>query len=128
MGKYEYMRFPLELILEEIKQQYNIQVITHNDHVYVKVCKGMYGLPQAGCIAHDKLVQHLQQHGYAPRKFTPGLWQHEHRDITFCLVVNDVGVKYTKKEDAKHLTVAIQQAYTCTIDWEGKVFCGSTLK
>ena len=34
--------------------------------VYAKVNKGMYGLPQAGKLAHDDLVAYLATSGYLP--------------------------------------------------------------
>eukprot|EP00957_Ditylum_brightwellii_P203806 15336276-Ditylum_brightwellii.AAC.1 len=128
MTDFEYMRFPIELIPEEIMQQHNIQVIAHKRHVCAEIRKGMYRLPQAGRIAHEKLVKHLKNCGYSPCKFTPGLWQHEHRDIVVCCVVDGFGVEYTKKEDVEHLISALQEAYKCTIDWAGKVFFGISLK
>ena len=90
--------------------------IAHNGKVYAEICKGMYGLLQAGCITHAKLILHLAKHGYSPCKLTPGPWRHEHHDITFCLGIDNFGVKYTKKEDADHLIQTLREIYTCTID------------
>eukprot|EP00957_Ditylum_brightwellii_P164442 12519375-Ditylum_brightwellii.AAC.1 len=116
MQEYEYMQFPIELIPDKIIKQYNIQAIAHNGKVYAEICKGMYGLLQAGCITHAKLILHLAKHGYSPCKLTPGPWRHEHCDITFCLGIDNFGVKYTKKEDADHLIQTLKEIYTCTID------------
>eukprot|EP00957_Ditylum_brightwellii_P058094 4405855-Ditylum_brightwellii.AAC.1 len=99
-----------------------------NGNVYVEIRKGMYGLPQTGKIANNQLVKHLKQYGYRPTKHTPGLWKHKTRDITFCLVVDNFGVKYTSKKDVKHLIDALQKLYTITVDHKGKIFCGITLK
>jgi hypothetical protein len=35
-----------------------------NNNIVFQVDKGMYGLPQAGKLAQDKLVAHLATHGY----------------------------------------------------------------
>ena len=70
---YEYMRFRLELIPEEIRKQYNLDAIAVNGWVYVEIRKGMYGLPQAGILANKLLKQRLAKHGYYKCKHTPGL-------------------------------------------------------
>ncbi|KAL7478060.1 hypothetical protein ACHAW6_003843 [Cyclotella cf. meneghiniana] len=42
--------------------------------VYLKVTKGMYGLPQAGLLAYKLLEKRLNKHGYFQSKIIPGLW------------------------------------------------------
>lgn len=87
----------------------------------------MYGLPQAGRIANDHLVPHLAQHGYIQSARIPGLFTHLTRPISFCLIVDDFGVKYVGKEHALHLQQVLQEKYTVTTDWTGSKFCGLTL-
>mmetsp|Transcript_37439 Transcript_37439/g.52808 ORF Transcript_37439/g.52808 Transcript_37439/m.52808 type:complete len:111 (+) Transcript_37439:250-582(+) len=72
----------------------------------------MYGLPQAGKIANDQLVKFLRPHGYEECNITPGLWKHATRDITFCLVVDDFGIKYTDEDVLNHLLTAMIRAST----------------
>ena len=60
----------------------------------------MYGLPQAGRIAHDNLKKHLAKSNYAPCTHTSGLWKHTTNDICFTLWVDDFLVKYTNRKDA----------------------------
>ena len=128
MERYEYGRIPYHLIPIEIREQYNLDQLVANDgHIYFEVRKGMYGLPQAGIIAYHALRDHLQPHGYQPCRYTPGLWKHDTRDLRFCLVVDDFGVKYKNKDDANHLIAALQEKYEVTIDWTGHLFCGITL-
>ena len=55
MDIYDYMKLPLDIIPEEIIQQYNLRNLEHKGFVYMEIKKGMYGLPQAGKIANDKL-------------------------------------------------------------------------
>jgi hypothetical protein len=93
----------------------------------VEIHKGMYGLSQAGRIANDALVLHLAKHGYLQSKMIPGLFHHESRPVSFCLVVDDFGIKYVGKENAEHLINALKSKYTITIDWEAKQFCGINL-
>ena len=88
----------------------------------------MYGLLQAGKLAHDNLVTFLYQHGYYPASFIPGLWKHRTRKITFTLVVDDFGVKYTDIKDFQHLADIISKKYTITTDLTGSLCIGVTLE
>jgi hypothetical protein len=103
MKEYEYMRLHISDIPEEIIKQYNLRAIADNDWAYIEVRGGMYGLPQAGKLAHDFLQQRLANHGYAPIPSTPGLWKYKTRPVTFTLVDDDFGVKYIGRENAEHL-------------------------
>ena len=85
----------------------------------------MYGLPQAGILAEKQLIRFLGSYGYSPVPHTPGLWHHQWRPITFCLVVDDFGIKYISKEHADHLIQCLQNHYQeDEINWAGKQFCG----
>ncbi len=84
----------------------------------------MYGLPQASILANKLLEQHLNSKGYYHCQHTPGLWRHVWRDIIFCLVVNDFGIKTTLHEHVLHLKTALKEHYTVTMDWDGSLFCG----
>ena len=55
MDHYEYMQLPFDIIPQDIIDWYNFIDISHNLKVYIDILKGMYGLPQAGRIAHDRL-------------------------------------------------------------------------
>ena len=57
----------------------------------------MYGLKKSGKIANDDLIEYLKEFGYYPSRKTPGLWFHKTRNISFTLVVDDLGVKYIEK-------------------------------
>ena len=56
------------------------------------------------------------------------MWQHTTRRTTFCLCVDDFGIKYYIKEDANHLPQAIGSHYKYTTDWDGKNYCGLTFE
>ena len=127
MDRFEYMKLPSTLIPDEIMKQYNLTELLHKDFIHIEIQKGMYGLPQAGRLANKQLEKHLALHGYFPTKHTPGLWRHEHRPITFSLVVDNFGIKYVNKEDADHLLAALQEKYKVTMDWNGNLYCGITL-
>jgi hypothetical protein len=128
MKRYEYMRLAISLIPQEIIEQYNLMDLVVDGYVYIEIRKGMYGLPQAGIIANQKLTKHLAKYGYHPTKHTPGLWKHVQRPVTFSLVVDDFGIKYVGQHNAQHLLDAISDLYKNTVDWTGALYCGITLK
>ena len=59
MNRYEHTKLPLDIIPEEIIQQYNLRNLAHKGFEYMVIQKVMYGIPQAGKIANDKLKLHL---------------------------------------------------------------------
>jgi hypothetical protein len=122
------MRIPVADIPDDIFHKYKLAGLVYNNYVLVEIRKGMYGLPQAGILAHDRLVDHLAKHGYFPTKHTPGLFTHTTRPISFSLVVDDFGVKYVGREHAEHLVTTLQLLYTITTEWEGELYLGITLK
>ena len=87
----------------------------------------MYGLKQAAILAFEYLVSNLSQYGYHPLPHTLSVWKHESHPISFCLCVDDFGIKYFRKADANHLLTSLQNHYTVTTDWSGQNFCGLTL-
>ena len=100
----EYMRLQLNIIPKEIIVKYNLQELEDkNEWEYIQINKGMYGLPQAGIRAYNLLTKRLSEKGYYQSQNTPGLWKHVHRDIAFCLVVDNFGIKTTKMEHMLHL-------------------------
>ena len=105
-----------------------MNIVNNHGFVYVKIVKGMYGIKQAGIIAHKALIHHLSPFGYHPARHTPGLWQHETRDTIFTLVVEDFSIKHTSLENAQHLLKSLKEKYRISEDWEAKICIGITLK
>ena len=128
MAQYEYMWIPIKHIPSNIMEQYHLADLVHNNMVMVEIRKGMYGLPQAGILANDRLQAHLATHGYSAAEHTPGLFHHTTRPISFTLVVDDFGIKYVGTEHAQHLIDTLENLYNITIDWTGTLYCGLTLK
>ena len=128
LKQYEYIRLQYDIILKEIVEQYNLQAFKHGEYVYFEARRGMYGLPQAGKIAYDQLVQHLKPFGYAPVKHMPGLLKHETKDISFILWVDDFRVKYTNRSDVHHLQQTLEKLYHFESDWSGKTYNKIRLK
>ena len=71
--------------------------------MWIEIRRRIYGLPQSGKLANKYLQKKLVPQGYYEIKHTPGLWKHISRPIQFTLVVDDFGVKYTRRKDAEHL-------------------------
>ena len=107
MTSKEYMWVPVSLLPSSVISAYILSNLIINKRVLFEISKGMYDLPQAGCLAKDQLVQHLAPRGYCPVPRTPGLWRHDSRPITFCLIVNGSGFNYVGKKYADHLLNAI---------------------
>ena len=104
MKRKEYMRIKLTDIPQEIIDEYELtNIATDDGRVYIAISCGMYGLPQSVIIAQEQLEKRLEKHGYKQSKIIPGYWTHSWRPISFTLVVDNFGVNYTCKEDAKDL-------------------------
>ena len=88
----------------------------------------MYGLPQAGKIAYEKVKLHLSKFVYEPVTITPGLWRHQTRPLKFLLKVDDFAIKYERQEDITHLLDALKMIYKISEDWNGKLYCGINLE
>jgi hypothetical protein len=128
MNNPEYMRIPMHLIPQEIIDEYNLLNIAHNVFIYIKIKKGMYGLPQAGILAQQFLAKHLPKHGYYQDRHSPGLWLHAVHPISSVLAVDDFAIKYVGIKHVHHLIAILKQDYEgVSLDWEAKLYCGITV-
>eukprot|EP00804_Cyclotella_cryptica_P006241 CCRYP_010113-RD/>CCRYP_010113-RD protein AED:0.35 eAED:0.35 QI:0/-1/0/1/-1/0/1/0/168 len=128
MARPEYMRLKLADIPAAIIDLYKLRDIAQDGYVFVRIQKGMYGLPQAGIIAQQLLEQRLQANGYHQSKLNPGFWTHDWRPICFALCVDDFGVKYVGKVHAEHLINMLTGHYDISTDWDGRRYIGLTLQ
>jgi hypothetical protein len=136
MERPEYMRILRKQLPKRTMEQRGLEKYMNrgksknrnSDWLMVEINKGLYGLPQAGKIAQDKLIKHLSSHGYHNTDNTPCLFNHESRDIAFTLVVDDFCIKYTEDEDLAHLLAALREAYVITVDMEGKKYVGINIE
>mmetsp|Transcript_33456 Transcript_33456/g.51288 ORF Transcript_33456/g.51288 Transcript_33456/m.51288 type:complete len:144 (-) Transcript_33456:1250-1681(-) len=113
----EWMKIPIRLLSKRIIELYNLESLVHKGHVYVRVDKGMYGPLQAGRIAYNYLKKLLAPYGYLPTEHTPGLWKHDSSDLMFTLIVDDFGVRYTKKSDVERLLKTFKEiGYKYSVD------------
>jgi hypothetical protein len=114
---------------EDVIEHYKLRnIATPDGYVYCEIRQGMYGLPQAGIIAHELLAKRLKEHGYSQSKTKPGLWKHKWQPINFSLVINNFGVKYVGKEHAQPLLQTVQKYHKCFLKEEGERYCRLTIK
>ncbi len=100
---------------------------TSDDFVYIKIQKGMYGLPQAGILVQELLEKRLNKHGYHQNPITPGLWRHYYQPISFTLCVDNFGIKYVGRKHAEHLASILSEHYKCSHNLEGQRYLGMTI-
>jgi hypothetical protein len=107
--------------------KHKLDAYLNNNSVLFEINKGMYGLPQAGLLAQQRLIAHLAQHGYHETA-TLCLFRHASNGTAFTLVVDDFGIKYATPEGAQHLIRTLRLLYVITIDWSGATYIGFTIK
>ena len=116
------MRVPLNKFPKDIQEYYNFQDIATNDgYIFIKIKKAMYGLKQAAVLAYQLIKNTLEPHGYYPVIGTTGMWKHKTRNISYCLCVNNFGVKYFDNADVNHLLDKIVTIYNYTLIGKVKI-------
>lgn len=118
------MKMPIGLIPTNIVDEYQLLQLVRHGFDYIKIKKGMYGLPQSSPANSFQngwpSIAMLQRH-------THGLWKAPHAPFLFLLVVEDFSVQYVGKAHAEHLYNALEEHYESACDWEGTFYCGFTL-
>ena len=128
MVDFEYMKLPLSMSPQEIVEPYNLKDrVAADGYVYMEIRKGISGLNQDGRLASDRLTKNLARNGYAPVPHTPSLWRHHTSDLVFSLIVNDFGIKYTRKAGTNHQLKSLREDYEITEDWTGDKYLGLAL-
>jgi hypothetical protein len=117
----------LSSLPQETIEKYDLIELSQDGKVYIKIQKGMYGLPRAGILANDLLQRYLVKDGDRPTQHTHGLWTHDTHPISFPLVVDAFGVKYVGREHDEHLMACIKKNYNISSDWKGGAYCGLAL-
>ena len=129
LDRTEYMRINLKHIPRNIQLRYSLDLLAHDGHVIMEIHKGIYGLPQAGKLAQDRLIAHLAKNGYHQCINTPCLFIHENNGVAFTLVVDDFLIKYPSRSAAEHLLNVLRELYEITADLARvQKYVGITLK
>jgi hypothetical protein len=123
----EFIRLRLNQLPDEIRHAYHLDKFIFHDSVLFRVDNTMYGLPQAGLLSQQRLIPHLAKFGYHQCPRTPCLFRHTDNGITFSLVVDDFGVKYTSAASVNHLIDCLQLLYPLHVDWTGTKYLGMHL-
>ena len=129
MSRFEYMKMPITIFPQHVKEEYNLQEKFYKGCVWIKIRRSIYGIPQSGKLANDYLRNQIAPHGYFEVKHTPVLWTHITRPIQITLVVDGFGVKYTRLRDAENLLSVLENKFTAVSTyWEGGLYYGITLE
>eukprot|EP01034_Spumella_vulgaris_P024130 gene24130-30440_t len=123
----EYMWITKSQIPHDIQQRYQLHKYWVGNRALVEITRGIYGLPQAGKLAQDKMKKLLAANGYHETPNTPCLFRHETRDIFFTLVVDDFAIKFQRGTDSgEHLLSVLAKEYKYTVDREARKYIGIT--
>ena len=87
----------------------------------------MCGLKNAGRVSKDRLVKHLNSSNFFETE-TPCLFRHSTRDITFCLVVDDFGIKCSTPTDLSFLVDCSSQLCHVKVHPVGTKCLGFTIE
>jgi hypothetical protein len=118
--------YPAE-VLAELGLTDFVQTDKHGKvFVYCAIHKTMYGLAMSGKLCKIDLVALLLKWGFHETA-TPCLFRHATRNITFCLVVDDFGVKYDKQEDLDYLVSCLSDKYHVKVHPVGTKYLGFTI-
>jgi hypothetical protein len=72
LGRFEYMVIKLGSLSQETIKKYDLIELSQEGKVYIKIQKGMYGLPQAGILTNELLQHNLAKDGYRPTTHKTG--------------------------------------------------------
>ena len=101
-------------LLDELGLSPFLQTDRYNKtFVYADIVKTVPGLKNSGLLSQNRLIRHLATCGYH-QTATPMLFRHATRDISFTLVVDDFGIKYTALSDYNHLKSSLELLYKVT--------------
>ena len=85
----EYAHIATKYVPKQFIDEYNLTPNIFDGYLYLKIVKGMYGLPQAGTLANKLLKTQLAPHRYVECAHTPGLWMHVTKQTMFTLFMED---------------------------------------
>ena len=77
MEHHEFLRMKIDYFPQDVIDHYKLkEKVDEKGNLYVRVEKGMYGLPQAGVLANKLLEERLYEFGYRQSDTTPGFRKH----------------------------------------------------
>jgi hypothetical protein len=124
----EYIHIKLADIPQEFINEYKLKELACDSWIYFEMCRGMYGLPQAGILANKLLGDRLAEFNYYEEATTPRLWHHKWCPVMFALIVNNFAIQYIGDAHLDHLCQALKKHYKVSEEIDGTHFAGMTLK
>ena len=129
LKKKRYGKMQVKFIPAETTEKHQLEeYIGEDGWLHFEISMGMYGIPEAGRLANDLLRTRLKKFGYFECTHTPGFWKHIYKPISWTLIVNDFGFKYTDKKHIDEFLKIMAKWYIVKMDWLGTSFGGITLK
>ena len=122
-----WIRVHIKNIPETVLLKYDLQQYIVDSHILFRVDGTMYGHPAAGRLSNEDLVTLLAADGYIQDPAIPCLFKHITSNISFTLVVDDFGVKFTDMADFDNLVTVLQKKYKVHIDLTGQKYIGVNL-
>ena len=123
----EYVSIAVKNIPSETMMEFDLHRYADSGNVLFQVDGTMYGHPVAGRIANEDLVSHLAQHGYIQDPNIPSFFENSLNKVSFTLVVDDFGVKYTGVENLQDLIRVLELRYIIKVDTSGQKYVGIRL-
>jgi hypothetical protein len=124
----EYLRMIRKQVSSAIIAEHRYKEFFVNDMLYFQVNKGMYGLPKAGLLAQNRLIAYTAEHEYTQSDVVPCLFRHATNGVSFVLVVDDFGIKFTNTEGCDHLLATLRLLYTITVDMVNPTYLDMTIQ
>ena len=126
-----YMVIPADDIGDEIIDLYNLRefvaLVNGKRLIYFKVLKCLYGHPASGRLSFEKLKGILEEGGFVEHPLVECLFIHKTRNISFALIVDDMGIKYANDDDLDYLINVIEPHWKLKVDKTGSKFVGMHL-
>ena len=97
MARYEYIRLPMDVILQDIIDEYQLMNNVKNGFIVCEIWQGMWQLSQTEMVANKIIAERLTKHGQRPCEIRPSLWKHGMNPVIFFLWADAFGVKYVGK-------------------------------
>jgi hypothetical protein len=130
LDRLEYMSISVKRIPSETRMKYNLNDFIDNGHILFEVSGTMYGHMASGRLANLDLVEVLLKNGYIQNENVPCLFENPETEISFTLVVDDLGIMYDadKPADLKALEAIIGEKWELKMDMSGSKYVGITLE
>ena len=99
LDRLECMRIPIELVPQEFIDANNLASKIKNGYIYMKIIRGIYGLPQSGVLANKLLKQNDSKNMITTKSTTHSRTFHTQDlpNMVYTIVVDDFGVQYIGK-------------------------------